>query len=75
MNVFQRWEAGFRKTAASFARRTKVHVPEDALGDEHCRPEEKAGVAELLERQEVHPLIFRLLEQRGDPTGRGAQQG
>ena len=61
--------------AAMPSRRTKVQVPEDALRNEHRRAEEKAGVTELLERQEVHPLILCLLEQRGDPSGKEARHG
>ena len=41
---------------------------EDPLGGEHGQPEELAGVPQLQEDHEVHPLVLCLLQEGVDPA-------
>lgn len=47
--------------------RQEEGVVHDPLGDHHRETEDGAGLLELEEGQQVHPLVLGLLQQRVDP--------
>lgn len=48
--------------------RQKESVEHHPLADENREPEDRAGLLQLQERQQMHPLVLRLLEEGVDPA-------
>ena len=55
--------------------REEEGVVHDALADHDRKPEEWAGLLELKEGQQVHPLVLGLLEKGVDPAVVPVQRG